>query len=64
MLAAAGFDFARTNFVKFTLEVASDQSEVEFDTFSCPAGPFFPTCREDIVKLNTYDFIVSLFVKF
>lgn len=65
LLAAAGIDFARTNSVKFTFEVASDQSEVEFDTYACPMpNPFFRPCGMGTVKLNTYDVIASLFIKF
>jgi hypothetical protein len=65
LFAAAGIDFARTSSVKFTFEVATDQSEVEFDTVTCTTpSQFFPSCRPDTVALNTYDLLVSLFIKF
>lgn len=63
LFAAAGLDFARTNAVKFTLEVATDQSEVEFDTVRC-TSQFIGSCRPAVVMLNTYDVLVSLFIKF
>lgn len=65
LFAAAGIDFARNNAVKFTFEIAMDQSEVEFDTYSCDAfNSFLVSCRADTVVLNTYDVTAGLFVKF
>jgi hypothetical protein len=63
LLAAAGIDFARSNTVKFTFEVAMDQSEVEFDTYRCTSSFSF-SCRDTTIKLNTYDVLASLYVKF
>ena len=64
LLAAAGIEFARDSVVKFTLEVATDQSEVEFETFACRSFNSFRICNPDTVVMNTYDLVVSLFVKF
>ena len=56
VLAAVGLEFAR-----FAIEIATDRSEVEFDALSCPdAGACSLTTR----KLNTYDFIASVFYRF
>jgi hypothetical protein len=63
LFAAAGVDFGRLNTVKFTFEVAMDQSEVEFDTVRC-TNQFLSSCRDATTKLNTYDVIASLYVKF
>jgi hypothetical protein len=63
VLAAGGIDFNRASMVKFTFEVALDQSEVEFDTYRC-TNQFFSSCRYTTVKLNTYDVVASLYVKF
>jgi hypothetical protein len=63
LLAAAGIDFARSNTAKFTFEVAMDQSEVEFDTYRC-TSQFSFSCRDTTIKLNTYDVLASLYVKF
>jgi hypothetical protein len=56
LLAAVGVEFTH-----FAFELATDQSEVEFDSLACPAtGP----CELSKRKLNTYDFIVSAFYRF
>jgi outer membrane protein W len=55
-LAAVGVEFTH-----FAFELATDQSEVEFDALACPAsGP----CELSKRKLNTYDFVVSAFYRF
>lgn len=55
LLLAAGIDFRR-----LTIEVALDDSEVEFESFSCDAN----VCRPDTTTLNTYEFIASVFWRF
>jgi hypothetical protein len=56
LLAAVGVEFTH-----FAFEIATDQSEVEFDSLSC-ASP--GACQLSKRKLNTYDFIVSAFYRF
>lgn len=56
LIVAAGVDFTH-----FTVEVATDQSEVEFDALSCPASGACALTKE---KLNTYDFIASFYYRF
>jgi Outer membrane protein beta-barrel domain len=56
LLAAVGVDFTH-----FTVEVATDQSEVEFDALSCTAPA---SCALTTEKLNTYDFIASFYYRF
>jgi hypothetical protein len=56
LLAAAGVEFTH-----FAFEIASDQSEVEFDSLAC-ASP--GACQLSKTKINTYDFIVSAFYRF
>jgi hypothetical protein len=58
LLAAAGVEFGRQGVAVFSVEVAYDQSEVEFERFQ--TGPL----RRDIVSLNTYDWIASFIVRF
>jgi hypothetical protein len=55
LFAAVGIDFAHV-----TVEIATDQSELEFDTLSCAAG----ACVPARTKLNTYDVIASVFWRF
>lgn len=56
LLAAVGLELTRV-----TIEVASDQSEVEFDALECSA----PTvCALSTRELNTYDLMVSIFYRF
>lgn len=57
LLAAAGIEFARQSFVSFGLEVAMDDSTVEFERYSSLG-------LRDTVELNTYDVLVSFYVKF
>lgn len=57
LLAAAGIEFARRSFVSFGLEVAMDDSTVEFERYA-PGG------ARDTVELNTYDVLVTFYVKF
>jgi len=59
LLAAAGIEFSRQSFVSYALEVAFDKSEVEFERFRRS-----PTLVRDTVELNTYDVLISFFVKF
>jgi hypothetical protein len=61
LLAAAGIEFSRKGIVNFALEIATDQSEVEFEKL---CGRNQPSCRPSTVTLNTYDVIVSFIVKF
>jgi hypothetical protein len=56
LLLAVGVDFTH-----FTLELATDQSEVEFDRLRCPAGG---ACTLGTEKLNTYDVLFSFFWRF
>lgn len=55
-LAAVGIDFTH-----FTVELATDRSEVELDALSCTAPG---VCRLTTEELNTYDFMVSAFYRF
>lgn len=56
VLVAAGVDLTR-----FTFEIATDRSEVEFDALACAAPN---ACVLTTRKLNTYDVIVSVFYRF
>jgi hypothetical protein len=57
LLAAVGLDFER-----FSIEVAVDTSEVEFDAFACnDAGT---DCRPGKVEFATYDVLASFHWKF
>jgi hypothetical protein len=53
---AVGVDFTH-----FTIEVALDRSEVEFDSLDCPAGG---SCRLTTTSLNTYDFLAGAYWRF
>jgi hypothetical protein len=55
LFAAVGIDFAHV-----TVEVATDQSELEFETVSCEAG----SCTSGRTKLNTYEVIASVYWRF
>ena len=55
LFAAVGIDFAHV-----TVEIATDQSELEFDTVACTGG----ACVPARTKLNTYDVIASVFWRF
>lgn len=57
LLLAVGVDFTY-----FTLELATDQSEVEFDRLRCPAGG--GACTLGTEKLNTYDVLFSFYWRF
>jgi opacity protein-like surface antigen len=57
LLAAAGVDFR-----KLTLEVAFDNSEVEFEAAQCDDSG--GACRPGYKKLNTYEVIASVFWRF
>jgi len=56
LLAAVGLDFTH-----FTVEIATDQSEVEFDALSCTSST---NCVLTTEKLNTYDFMASFYYRF
>jgi hypothetical protein len=56
LLAAVGLDFTH-----FTVELATDQSEVELDALSCPSNA---NCVLTTEKLNTYDFMASFYYRF
>jgi hypothetical protein len=53
---AVGVDFTH-----FTLELATDQSKVEFDRLRCPAGG---SCTLGTQELSTYDVIASFYWRF
>ena len=53
---AVGVDFTH-----FTLELATDQSKVEFDRLFCPAGG---SCTLGTEELNTYDVLASFYWRF
>jgi hypothetical protein len=55
-LLAIGVDFTH-----FTFEIATDQSEVEFDALSCSSPG---ACSLTTEKLNTYDFMASFYYRF
>jgi hypothetical protein len=57
LLAALGLDFER-----FSVEVAVDTSEVEFDAFACDAAG--ANCRPGKVEFATYDLLASVYWKF
>jgi hypothetical protein len=54
---AAGVDFTH-----FTLEVALDQSEVEFDSLDCDAAG--ANCRLSTTDLNTFDVLAAFYWRF
>jgi len=56
LMAAVGVDFTH-----FTVEIATDRSEVEFDALDCPASG---ACSLTSEELNTYDFIASFYYRF
>jgi hypothetical protein len=56
LFLAVGVDFTH-----FTLELATDQSKVEFDRLFCPAGG---ACELGTEELNTYDVLVSFYWRF
>ncbi len=56
LFAAVGVDLTR-----FTLEIATDRSEVEFDALTCSAPN---VCQLTTRKLNTYELIASVFYRF
>ncbi len=53
---AVGVDFTH-----FTLELATDQSKVEFDRLFCPAGG---SCTLGNEELNTFDVLASFYWRF
>jgi hypothetical protein len=55
LFAAVGIDFTH-----ITVEIATDQSEVEFDTLACTGA----VCSPARTKLNTYDVIASVYWRF
>lgn len=57
LFVAAGLDFTR-----FTIEVALDDSEVEFDTADCNEDGTL--CQPTTKTLNTYEVIASVFWRF
>lgn len=59
LLAAVGIEFARQSVASYSLEVAVDKSEVEFERFRRT-----PMLVRDTVELNTYDVVISFLVKF
>jgi opacity protein-like surface antigen len=56
LLVAAGVEFSH-----FAVELATDQSEVEFDALACTAPG---ACQLTKRKLNTYDLMASVFYRF
>jgi hypothetical protein len=56
LFLAVGVDFTH-----FTLELATDQSKVEFDRLFCDAGS---ACRLGTTELSTYDIIASFYWRF
>lgn len=58
LLAAIGVDL----YSRFAVEIATDQSEVEFDALTCTAVA--TGCRLGKTKLNTYDVIASVYYRF
>jgi hypothetical protein len=56
LLVAVGLDFTH-----FSLEVAADRSEVEFDRLVCGAGQ---PCRLTTTELNTYEILASFYWRF
>lgn len=56
-LVAVGLDF-----VRFTIEVAADLSEVEFDEITCVSPGV--ECTQSKEELNTYDVVASVFWRF
>jgi opacity protein-like surface antigen len=56
LLAAVGVDFSH-----FTIEIATDRSEVEFDALECTTAT---SCALTTEKLNTYDLIASFYYRF
>jgi hypothetical protein len=56
LFAAAGIDFTH-----FTLEIASDRSEVELDALRCTAPG---ACRLTTRELRTYEWVASVFYRF
>lgn len=59
LFAAVGLEFSRTNTARYVLEIAADQSQVEFDNLACTD----PVCA-NTVKLHTYDVVASFAAKF
>ena len=57
LFVAVGVDFTH-----FTLELATDQSEVEFDRLFCDAAG--EDCELGTTKLNTYDVLFSFYWRF
>lgn len=57
ILAAVGLDFTR-----FTIEVAADQSELEFESVSCESAAV--NCTEGTQKFSTYEIVASVFWRF
>lgn len=53
---AVGVDFTH-----FSIEIATDQSKVEFDRLSCPAAG---SCTLGTTELNTYDVLASFYWRF
>jgi hypothetical protein len=49
------------DFTHFTLELATDQSKVEFDRLFCPAGG---SCTLGTTELSTYDVLASFYWRF
>jgi hypothetical protein len=56
LIAAVGVDFSH-----FTLELATDRSEVEFDALACTSAG---SCTLTTEELNTYDLIASFYYRF
>jgi len=56
LFLAVGLDFTH-----FTLELATDQSKVEFDRLRCPAAG---ACTLGTTELNTYDVLASFYWRF
>ncbi len=57
LLVAAGLDFQR-----LTIEVAMDNSEIEFESVQCDAAG--ANCTPAVRTLNTYDVLASVYWRF
>lgn len=57
VFAAVGVDFTH-----FTLELAADRSQVEFDSLSCDASG--ASCQRGTTELHTYEVLASFYWRF
>lgn len=61
LFGAVGLEFMRTRIASVSLEVAFDQSKVEFDRYKRNS---FGVVTYSTEKIKTYDTVIGLFVKF